>query len=447
VRKPVSSYARPASAISSVLLVAIAFGAISCGGGGSSVTSTVSTSSGGTTVTPQPLTLSCNLPNATVGVAYNGSCTASGGTAPFTYSLTTDTDLTTTEGFSINASTGAITGTPKFAGPFSFVVHVTDSGSPAQTALQPEDSFIVSSPSLTLSCALPAASTGATYQNGCTVSGGLSPLAYSVTAGALPAGLSLNTGNGKIFGTPATPGTSSFTLTVTDSSSPVQSASQAVSFAVYPGPLALNCFLNISGVIAGLAYNESCGSTGGTPPYLYSLSSGSLPPGLILNPATGYVTGIPTAAGTYNFTMKVVDSASPALTTSQAITGLVIAPAQPLALVCLPPAYGNVGSVYLASICAAGGGIMPYTVSIISGSLPPGLALNTSTGNVTGTPASAGTYAFTLKVIDSSTPSASATQSVTGFVITPRASETGTVTITATSGGIVSTTTIAVTVP
>jgi len=446
-RKPAAFYARPAFTVSSVLLVAIAFGVVSCGGGGSSVTSTVGTSSGGTTATPQPLTLSCSLPNAVVGFAYSGACAASGGTAPFTYSITTDTDLTTIEGFSINSSTGAITGTPKYAGTFSFVVHVTDSGSPAQTALVPEDSFIVSPPTLTLSCALPAAVTGAAYQNGCTVSGGLSPLTYSISAGALPAGLSLNTSDGKLFGTATTPGTSSFTLTVTDSSSPAQSVSQAVSFVVYPGPLVMNCFLNVSGVIAGIGYNESCGATGGTPPYLYSVSSGSLPPGLSLNPATGSVTGIPTVAGTYNFTMKVVDSGSPALTTTQAIAGLIIAPSRPFALSCLPPTGGVVGSAYSASVCLAGGGTQPYAYSVTSGSLPPGLALNSLTGNVAGTPTTAGTYAFTLQATDSSTPPASATQQVTNLVIIPHGSETGTVTITATSGGITNTTTITVNVP
>ena len=64
---------------------------------------------------------------------------------------------------------------------------------------------------------------------------------------------------------------------------------------------------------------------GGTAPFTWSVSAGTLPPGLTLAPSTGAITGTPTAAGTFNFTVTVVDSTAPTLTATQAQT-ITIAP-------------------------------------------------------------------------------------------------------------------------
>jgi len=76
----------------------------------------------------------------------------------------------------------------------------------------------------------------------------------------------------------------------------------------------------------GVAYSSSLVATGGTPPYTYSISAGSLPSGLTLNPSTGAITGTPTAAGSFNYTAKVVDSASASATSS--CGPLIVAPGQ-----------------------------------------------------------------------------------------------------------------------
>jgi hypothetical protein len=65
-----------------------------------------------------------------------------------------------------------------------------------------------------------------------------------------------------------------------------------------------------------VAYSSSLVATGGTPPYNYSISAGSLPPGLMLNPSTGAITGVPTTAGSFAYTAKVVDAASASATSS-----------------------------------------------------------------------------------------------------------------------------------
>ena len=71
-------------------------------------------------------------------------------------------------------------------------------------------------------------------------------------------------------------------------------------------PLALACATSTGQV--NVAYSSALVASGGTPPYTFVISSGSLPPGLTLNPSTGAITGTPTTAGTYSYTAKVTDS-------------------------------------------------------------------------------------------------------------------------------------------
>jgi len=120
----------------------------------------------------------------------------------------------------------------------------------------------------------------------------------------------------------------------------------------------------------------------------------------------------------------------------------------PLALTCSLAANAQVGKAY-SSACSASGGTEPYTYSISSGALPGGLSINSTTGVISGTPTIEGSsYAFTVEATDSSSPVQTATSSQTNFAVAPPTTETGNVTVTATTstGGIVNSTTIAVTV-
>src|SRR5439155_18777994 len=90
--------------------------------------------------------------------------------------------------------------------------------------------------------------------------------------------------------------------------------------------LALACAASTGEV--GVPYSSSLVASGGVPGYTYSISVGSLPAGLTLNPSTGAITGTPTTAGTFNFTSKVVDSSGNAATNSVTSNcGITIAPA------------------------------------------------------------------------------------------------------------------------
>jgi putative Ig domain-containing protein len=83
-----------------------------------------------------------------------------------------------------------------------------------------------------------------------------------------------------------------------------------------------------------------------------------------------------------------------------------------LGISCGSPPAGNVGTVY-AHTFPTGGGFPPYVFSIVAGSLPPGLNLNSATGVVSGTPSTPGTFPFTIQVNDSQGSVATADCSIT----------------------------------
>jgi hypothetical protein len=171
-----------------------------------------------------------------------------------------------------------------------------------------------------------------------------------------------------------------------------------------PAPLTLSCPL-ASGEV-GQPYNSSLMAHGGVPPYSFSIISGSLPPGLMLN-ANGTITGTPQTPGTFNFVGQVSDTQGTKATTPiQNGCSIIVTPApSPLTLAC-PASTGLVGLPYNSSLVATGG-VKPYMFSIAAGSLPNGLTLNPMSGAITGTPTSEGPFTITAKVTDSSGSSAS----------------------------------------
>ncbi len=148
------------------------------------------------------------------------------------------------------------------------------------------------------------------------------------------------------------------------------------------------------------AYSATLAGTGGVAPYTWAVASGSLPTGLQLNSATGNISGTPTSAGTYNFSVQLADSQTPADTDFKELSITVNAQqAPPLSITTtsLPNARRN--RAYSRTLQATGG-MQPYVWSIDMGSLPPGLSLNSAIGVISGTPTIKGNWSFTVRVRD-----------------------------------------------
>nr|WP_320204022.1 putative Ig domain-containing protein [Agrobacterium rosae]MDX8306017.1 putative Ig domain-containing protein [Agrobacterium rosae] len=336
----------------------------------------------------------------TAGQTYSGSITpANGGTAPYSYALTGGSLPT---GVVVDAATGALSGVPTVAGTFTFTLTVSDSTpSPAAQASR-SYTLTVAAPGITISpSSLANATRGTAYSQTLTASGGASPYSYAITGGTLPAGLTLNS-SGVLSGTPTADGTFNFTVAATDAN--IFTATQAYTLIVAVPELVLPAG-NLSAGTAGQAYSAIIApATGGTAPYTYNLASGNLPTGITVDAATGGLNGTPTNSGTFTFSLRVTDSSIPVKQVTQAYT-LAIAP--PIVAFNFAPAAGSLkdamaGEEYDQQITATGG-VTPFIYSISAGSLPPGLILNVSTGELTGTVASSAdvrSYAFTVQVRD-----------------------------------------------
>ena len=351
-----------------------------------------------------------SLPTGQLGTAYNTSLTAAGGILPYTWSLTSGT---LPAGLTLNASTGAITGTPSAAvasTPLTFMV--TDSSKPALTQ-SAALALTVSAASLVISTSsLPNGQIGTAYSSTLAATGGVSPYTWSLTSGTLPAGLTLNASTGAITGTPsAAVASTPLTFKVTDSSSPALSQTANLTLTVSPASLAISTSSLPNGQTA-VAYSATLAASGGVPPYTWSLTSGTLPAGLALNASTGAITGTPSAAVTSTpLAFKVTDSSNPALPQTANLT-LTISPASLVISTSSLP-NGQTGAAYSATL-AATGGVSPYTWSLTSGTLPAGLTLNASTGAITGTPSAAvASTPLTFKVTDSSSPARTQTANLT----------------------------------
>jgi YVTN family beta-propeller protein len=247
---------------------------------------------------------------------------------------------------------------------------------------------------------LPAGTLGVPYSAALSAQGGTSPYQWSLASGSLPAGLTLATATGTIMGTPSSLGTSSFVANVSDASSPALTVSKSLTITVSPATLKIATSSLPAGT-AGLSYQANLLAQGGTVPYLqWSVESGTLPSGLVLNGAAGTISGTPTGAGTVTFTVSVSDSGSPAQTVTQTLS-LVIGPGLSISSTGLPQA--TVGIAYSASLSGQNG-TLPYTWSITRGSLPGGVSLNPTTGVISGTPVATGVFPLLVQLTDTSTP-------------------------------------------
>jgi Putative Ig domain len=345
------------------------------------------------TVATTPSVTTSRLPPIVVDQPYSATLAATGGVAPYTWSISAGS---LPPGLSLDGATGVISGTPVAGGSFPFTAMATDSSIPPKTATGDVAAFVQVFPLAILTTTVPGGVVGQAYNTTLTAGDGVTPYTWSIASGSLPGGLSLSP-EGVISGTPSGPGESAFTVQVTDSESPPANVTANLSISVVEPLTVLT--QTLPDATQGFGYQANLFASGGVSPYTWSLFSGTLPAGLSVQP-TGQIAGTPQSSGTFDITVQVTDSNDPADIAFQTLTLSVAAPLQ--VTTATTPA-GETGQSYTTTLTASGGW-PPYTWSVVSGSLPPGLNLDPATGIISGTPTQTGTFPFEVQVIDTVPP-------------------------------------------
>jgi large repetitive protein len=346
------------------------------------------------------ITSASTLPAGYQGTAYPGATlTATGGSGTgFTWTWAPASGSSLPAGLLLSTG-GAITGLPTASGTSSIIVTVTDSAS--NTASATVSLTVTPTLTITTSATLHGGVVGTAYSATLAATGGSGSDTWSTnTAGttSLAAiGLSLSSG-GVVSGASPTLGTAIFTGTVTDSAS--HTASLAFSVTV-SNALAVTTG-SLPAAYAGTLYSQTLAAAGGSGTgYTWTATSSNLATyGLTLSSA-GLLSGTPATSGTVSFTAKVTDSASNTATQafSFAVYNALSLPApNPNSL-----GAGTTGEAYTGTISASGGsGNYTWTVT----SLPSdGLSSSSGGGTLTisGTPTTATTVSFGVKLTDTTT--------------------------------------------
>jgi hypothetical protein len=229
------------------------------------------------------------LPNATLGLAYSQAVSASPA-GVYSYSVSVG-GLPT--GVTLNAATGALTGTPNAPGTFTFTISATSGGCTGSRSYTVTVACVVA----ITTTSLPPGTADTNYSQ----SIGVSPAGsytFSLAQGNLPSGMTLNPSTGLISGPPGAPGV--FNFIVKAQSPNGCSTTQSLSLTINCPSIVLNPASLPNGQI-GTPYSQTIVAS---PAAAYSFTaSGTLPPGLALNALTGLLSGTPTANGTFSFTV------------------------------------------------------------------------------------------------------------------------------------------------
>jgi len=348
------------------------------------------------------ITLSpATLPAPTVGTAYSQTITAAGSTAAYTYTLASGTLPT----WATLSSSGVLSGTPTSTTAATFTVRATDANGCTGTLAYTVTPVC---PTITVTpAALPQGTVGTAYSQTLAASGGVAPYSsWTITAGTLPAGLSLNASTGVISGTPTASASPATTITFRASDANGCQGSRAITLQVCPVITVAPATLTTPTV--GTAYSQTITASGGTSSYSYTVSSGALPAWAALSPA-GVLSGTPNNTTSATFTVKATDANGCSGTLSYTVTP--VCPTITIAQSALPQ--GTVGTAYLQTLTASGG-IAPYsTWTITTGSLPAGLTLNASTGVISGTPTASASPATSITVSVNDTNGCQGTKNIT----------------------------------
>jgi uncharacterized repeat protein (TIGR01451 family) len=335
------------------------------------------------TVTVSPTTAT----TATVGTAYSQTFSATGSSTTFTYAVTSGA---LPAGLSLDQDTGVLSGTPTSGTAATFTVTATGAngcGSSRAYTITP------ACPSASLTpTTIPVSNMGSAYSQTFTASGGTAPYTYAVSSGTLPTGLSLSP-EGMLSGTPTTANGAGANVTIR--ATDVYGCQVSRSYAVIVCPAITVNPASAASAVVGSAYSQTFSGGGGAGPYTFAVTGGALPGWATLNPSTGVVSGIPNNTTSATFTIRATDANG-----CQGSRSYTITPTCPTITVnpaALPD--GVAGFAYNQTL-SGGSGTAPYTFAIISGALPAGLSLNTTSGAITGAAVNGAAGTFTVRATD-----------------------------------------------
>jgi len=349
---------------------------------GTSSPATVTITVSAPTITLSPAT----LPSGVMSTAYaSQTITASGGTAPYSFSITSGSLPT---GLSLNTLAGTLSGTPAAAGTYNFTVTATDANNATGARAY---SVTISAPTIVISpTTLPSGALNMAYASQTiTASGGAAPYSFSISTGTVPTGLSFSSA-GILSGTPINAGTYNFTVTATDSNNATGALAYSITVSVTPP---------VAGAVGAIVAANSSAN-----PITLNLSGGAATSVAVASAASHgtatasgtSITYTPTAgySGADSFTYTATNGSG----TSVSATANLTVSAPTLVLTPASLGAGTTSNPYSATLSASGG-TAPYTYSV-TGSLPAGMSLNSSSGLLSGTPTASGSTNLTITVND-----------------------------------------------
>jgi PKD repeat protein len=283
------------------------------------------------------------------------------------------------------SSSGLLSGTPISAGAYNFTVTASNAAGAATQAYTGNVTASAVAPTI-ITTSLDPMNQGSAFNQTLSASG-TTPITYAIASGTIPGGLTLSSA-GVLSGTPTGAGAFNFTVRATNSGGFDDQAFSGTISASAIAPTITTTALNT--LTVGTVFNQTL-SASGTVPITWTLSSGSLPAGILLTSNTGVLSGTPTTAGAYNFTLTATNSAG---SDPQAYTGAVVSAA--VAPTITTATLNTLSQNVAFSQTLAATGTTPITWGIISGGIP-GIALNTSSGALSGTPTATGAYTLTVR--------------------------------------------------
>lgn len=243
----------------------------------------------------------CAPPGAAAGYVMNATVLPQG---PYGY-LTLWPSGTRPLASTLNAIDGAVTSNMAIVGAADGSINAYNSG--FANLLLDMSGYMAPLGQLTITTStLPGGTTGQQYQAQLAAAGGEPPYSWTITSGALPAGLTMSSA-GAIAGIPTATGSFPFTVKATDQFNSTATAN--LSITVVQGTIVITTQTLPNGT-QNVPYSATLGAAGGTPPYTWSTSSGTLPDGLGLDANSGVISGSPTTPGISTFTVQVTDSQS-----------------------------------------------------------------------------------------------------------------------------------------